>query len=162
MSFATALVTGASGFIGRALVTHLRENGKRVVALGRRASTLPPAERQIKLGSVSMGAIAGALGGESVDVVFHCAAYGVDPQDRDPARMFETNVVATGTWVEAAGSVGAKAFVYAGYKGMPTAQVVDCANGKKNDLLPGGWLVQRGCELVWGDECVIATPRARN
>ena len=114
MSFITALVTGASGFIGRALVTHLRGNGKRVIASGRGRSVLPPAERQIKLDVLNAGAIAEALRGESVDVVFHCAAYGVSPHDRDPARMFETNVVATGTWVEAAASIGARAFVYAG------------------------------------------------
>ena len=48
------------------------------------------------------------------DVVFHCAAYGIRPQDRDPARMFETNIVGTGAWVEAAASMGARAFVYAG------------------------------------------------
>jgi UDP-glucose 4-epimerase len=114
MSFATALVTGASGFIGGALVAHLRKCGKRVVALGRPASTLPPAERQVRLEAVSAGMIAEALHDEAVDVVFHCAAYGVRPQDRDRAQMFETNVVATRTWVEAAASMGAGAFVYAG------------------------------------------------
>ena len=108
MSFATALVTGASGFIGRALVAHLRKCGKRVVASGRPGSALPPAERQIRLEASSAGMIAEALHGEAVDVVFHCAAYGVRPQDRDHARMFETNVVATGTWVEAAASMGAR------------------------------------------------------
>lgn len=114
MSFATALVTGASGFIGGALVAHLRKCGKRVVALGRPASALPPAERQVRLEAVSAGMIAEALHDEAVDVVFHCAAYGVRPQDRDRAQMFETNVVATRTWVEAAASMGAGAFVYAG------------------------------------------------
>ncbi len=114
MSFATALVTGASGFIGRALVAHLRAVGKRVVAAGRPASALPPAERQIRIEPLSAKAIAEALRGEAVDVVFHCAAYGIRPQDRDPAQMFETNVAGTGAWVEAAASVGAGAFVYAG------------------------------------------------
>src|ERR1700747_56953 len=74
MSFATALVTGSSGFIGRALVAHLRKCGKRVVALGRTTSALPPAERQIRLEASSAGRIAEALHGEAVDVVFHCAA----------------------------------------------------------------------------------------
>ncbi|MBV8428791.1 MAG: NAD(P)-dependent oxidoreductase [Hyphomicrobiales bacterium] len=114
MNFSTALVTGASGFIGRALVTHLRENAKRVIASGRETSALPPADRQLKLDVPSTGAIAEALRGESVDVVFHCAAYGVSPQDRNPVRMLEANVMATGTWVEAAASIGARAFVYAG------------------------------------------------
>jgi nucleoside-diphosphate-sugar epimerase len=114
MSFTTALVTGASGFIGRALVAHLRECGKRVIALGRSTSALPPAERQIKLEVVRAEKIAEALQGESVDIVFHCAAYGVRPQDRNPEQMFETNVVATGRWVEAAAAMGARAFVYAG------------------------------------------------
>src|SRR6516225_8056808 len=114
MSFATTLVTGASGFIGRALVAHLRGCGKRVVALGRPGSALPLAERQIRLDAPSAAAIAEALHGEAVDVVFHCAAYGVRPQDRDPMQMFETNVIGTSAWVEAAASMGVGAFIYAG------------------------------------------------
>jgi UDP-glucose 4-epimerase len=114
MSFATALVTGSSGFIGRALVAHLRACGKRVVALGRATSALPPAERQFRLEAVSAALIVEALRGEAADVVFHCAAYGIRPQDRDRAQMFHANVEGTGAWVEAAAAMGARAFVYAG------------------------------------------------
>ncbi|MBV9518820.1 MAG: NAD(P)-dependent oxidoreductase [Hyphomicrobiales bacterium] len=114
MSFTSALVTGASGFIGRALVSHLRENGKRLVAVGRPTSVLPPAHRQIKLEATSARVIAEALHGEAVDIVFHCAAYGIRPTDREPARMLATNMAATGAWVEAAAALGAKAFVHVG------------------------------------------------
>jgi nucleoside-diphosphate-sugar epimerase len=118
MSFATALVTGASGFIGRALVEHLRNRGKRVIAVGRPASALPAADRQIRLEAKSAQAIheviAEALDSESVDVVFHCAAYGVRPGDREAVQMFQANIAAMGAWVEAAARLKAKVFVNAG------------------------------------------------
>ena len=114
MSFETALVTGASGFVGRALVAHLRRGGKRVVVAGRPTSALPPAEREVRLERVRVEPIAEALRGERVDIIFHCAAYGVSPADRDRAPMFETNVAATGAWVEAAAALAAKAFVHVG------------------------------------------------
>jgi nucleoside-diphosphate-sugar epimerase len=114
MSFASALVTGASGFIGRALTANLRMQGKRVIVAGRPTSALPTAERQIWPQAARADLIADLLQGERVDVVFHCAAYGVLPSQKDRATMFATNVAATGAWVEAAALAGAKAFVYAG------------------------------------------------
>ncbi|MBV9569293.1 MAG: NAD(P)-dependent oxidoreductase [Hyphomicrobiales bacterium] len=114
MTLTTALVTGASGFIGRALVSHLRESGRRTIAVGRPTSVLPPADRQIMLETTSAKAITQALDGEAIDIVFHCAAYGIRPMDRDREQMLATNVVATGAWVEAAAALGAKAFVHVG------------------------------------------------
>ncbi|MBV8770680.1 MAG: NAD(P)-dependent oxidoreductase [Hyphomicrobiales bacterium] len=114
MSFSNALVTGASGFIGRALVSHLLAIGKRTIAVGRPSSCLPAADRQIRLEATSAGAILESLHGEAVDLVFHCAAYGVRPADRDAARMLATNVTATDAWVEAAAALGARAFVHVG------------------------------------------------
>jgi nucleoside-diphosphate-sugar epimerase len=109
-----ALVTGASGFIGRALVARLRAEGRRVIAAGRAQSALPEAERQLRLAAPAPRAIREALAGERVELVFHCAAYGVNPADRDPAELLAANVAATGAWVEAAAALGARAFVHAG------------------------------------------------
>lgn len=114
MTFSTALITGASGFIGRALTKELRHQGKRVIAVGRRGSILPDAERVIELATPRPEALAEALQGEQVDLVFHCAAYGVAPGDRNRAAMFEANVAGTGAWVEASAAIGARAFVYLG------------------------------------------------
>lgn len=110
----TALVTGASGFLGRALVAHLRASGWRVAAAGRAGSALPPAEHALHLAAPDAATIAGALGGGRIDLVFHCAAYGVNPADRDPAAMFAANVAAPAAWVEAAAVLGARAFVQVG------------------------------------------------
>jgi UDP-glucose 4-epimerase len=108
------LVTGASGFVGRALVARLRAAGRRVVAAGRPGSALPEADRALRAAAPDPGALRRALAGERVDIVFHCAAYGVDPADRDPAQMLAANVAAPGAWVEAAAALGARAFVHVG------------------------------------------------
>ncbi|MBL8664631.1 MAG: NAD(P)-dependent oxidoreductase [Candidatus Odyssella sp.] len=110
----TALVTGASGFLGRALVARLRGNGWRVAAAGRARSALPPAEHALRLEAPDAAAIGRALAGARIDLVFHCAAYGVSPADRDPAAMFAANVAAPAAWAEAAAALGARAFVHVG------------------------------------------------
>lgn len=114
MSFATALVTGASGFIGRALTARLRETGRRVIAAGREASALPTADRTLRLAFPDPEAVRQALARETVEIVFHCAAYGVNPADRDPATMRAANVAAVGAWIEAAAALGARAVVHLG------------------------------------------------
>jgi len=114
MSFATALVTGASGFIGRALTARLLETGRRVIAAGREGSALPAADRSLRLAFPDPEAVRQALARERVEIVFHCAAYGVNPADRDPAAMHAANVAAVGAWVEAAAALGARAFVHLG------------------------------------------------
>ena len=91
----TALVTGAGGFVGRALAARLGGLGWRVAAAGRDPAAI-------------------AAAGARVDLVFHCAAYGVNPADRDPGQMFAANVAAAGAWVEAAAALGARAFVHVG------------------------------------------------
>jgi nucleoside-diphosphate-sugar epimerase len=110
----TALVTGASGFLGRALVAHLRGTGWRVAAAGRAGSALPPADYALRLAAPDSAAIAAVLGGARIDLVFHGAAYGVNPADRDPAAMFAANVAAPAAWVDAAAGLGARALAHVG------------------------------------------------
>lgn len=114
MAGATAVVAGASGFVGRSLVAHLRARGCRVIAVGRAGSRLPPADRALAFERPEPAAVAAALAGETGAVVFNCAAYGVSPADRDPALMFAANIADAGAWVEAAAAFGAGAFVHVG------------------------------------------------
>jgi len=114
MTYATALVTGANGFLGRALIDQLRGSGCAVTALVRRAADLPPSVRAVHADIRDGEAVRAALADGRFDVVFHLAAAGVSPDDRDPGSMFATNAMATGSLVEATVRAGARSFVYAG------------------------------------------------
>lgn len=65
----TALVTGATGFLGSHVVRLFREHGYRVIAAGRRADALPEGGPRF-VGDLDALATAGL----SFDVVVHCAA----------------------------------------------------------------------------------------
>lgn len=93
------LITGASGFLGRALADRLRELGAEVVGVDLR----PDAERGVIAGStVDPAGWAGALAG--VDAVLHTAAIVsmVAPYD----RAWEVNVLGTRRVLEAAAAAG--------------------------------------------------------
>ncbi|WP_439922638.1 NAD-dependent epimerase/dehydratase family protein [Nitrobacter sp. JJSN] len=91
-----ALVTGGTGFIGQHLVARLLADGAAATALVRSCSILP-AEWQGKVTVVccddwSEQGVRAALDGYGFDAVFHLAAYGVRPDDRDVGRMVQINV----------------------------------------------------------------------
>ncbi|EYF01926.1 NAD-dependent epimerase/dehydratase family protein [Chondromyces apiculatus] len=97
----TALVTGATGFIGAALCRKLSREGVRTVAVTRaltRASsaTTPlaglPGVTLVETPSFEVDPLREALRGVEADVVFHLAAYGVHPDQRDSELMIEGNV----------------------------------------------------------------------
>lgn len=95
MSSASALVTGASGFIGTHLVSRLLSEGRHVSAVVRSSSVLP-AEwrgrvRVIACDDFSDGNLR-RLVEAPADVVFHLAAYGVKPDHRDVGEMLRVNV----------------------------------------------------------------------
>lgn len=96
MSVHKMLVTGGSGFIGRHLVARLLADGAGVAALVRPGSILP-AEWQGKVAAVrcddwSEQGVRAVLSGHGFQAVFHLAAYGVRPDDRDVGRMMQINV----------------------------------------------------------------------
>ncbi|MFZ1814789.1 MAG: NAD(P)-dependent oxidoreductase [Rhizobiaceae bacterium] len=114
MTTRRALVTGASGFIGRALTAHLVASGWDVAVLVRDGSRFSTQARMLIAETFNDEALTAALGDERFDIVFHLAAYGVAPEQRDPKTMFAVNVAGTAAIVRAARRVGARALVYAG------------------------------------------------
>jgi len=114
MRFSSALITGASGLVGRALTRYLCDQGIDVTVSGRQSSDLPQGLRAIRVDAVHADEIRDALRGTSFDVVFHCAAYGVSPADRDTEMLRRVNVEATAAWLKAAADAGSRAFVNVG------------------------------------------------
>ena len=95
MSVPSALVTGASGFIGMHLVARLLSEGRSVTVLARSSSVLP-AEwrgrvRVVASDDFSERNLRGLLN-TPLDTVFHLAAYGVEPNRRDIDEMLRINV----------------------------------------------------------------------
>jgi len=112
--YSTALVTGANGFLGRALVDRLHAAGCSVTALVRRATDIGNVARSVHADLRDEEAVRSAVSGVRAEVVFHLAAAGVAADDRDPSVMFATNASATGLLVDACAVAGARGFVYAG------------------------------------------------
>jgi dihydroflavonol-4-reductase len=107
------LVTGGTGFIGRAIVERLLANGERVKALARSetsARVLGELGAEPVPGDVlELEALASAMDG--CDLVYHAAganAFCV----RDPSPMFQTNVRGSRNVVRAAARAAVKRVVY--------------------------------------------------
>ncbi len=99
-------VTGADGFIGRALAAHLRRSGFDVRSITRRTNG--------NLAAADVGQLAAALRG--VDTVFHLAAraHVMRENAADPRAAFHAaNVTATERVASAAAEAGARRFVHA-------------------------------------------------
>ncbi|HVR83507.1 MAG TPA: NAD-dependent epimerase/dehydratase family protein, partial [Planctomycetota bacterium] len=86
------LVTGAAGFLGAALVRRLANLGAEVAALHRPGSDLarlkgvPARVRRVPIDLVDTSALKRWTRAHPPRVVFHLAAYGVDPRDQDRER----------------------------------------------------------------------------
>jgi nucleoside-diphosphate-sugar epimerase len=96
MSAQRALVTGATGFIGRHLVRGLIEAQTQVVALVRPGNRAPEHWHGrvtcIACDDWSEAGLRAALAPQPFDVAYHLAAYGVRPSDREPRLMLRVNV----------------------------------------------------------------------
>ncbi|RMD65050.1 NAD-dependent epimerase/dehydratase family protein [Candidatus Parcubacteria bacterium] len=105
-----ALVTGASGFIGRVLCARLQREGLAVWALGRRKAQGPwDAFIEADVAeSVPIEALQGA------DCVFHLAgkAHELLERRRDPGGYFRTNVEGTRRLLEESKAAGVRRFVF--------------------------------------------------
>jgi nucleoside-diphosphate-sugar epimerase len=115
-----ALVTGAGGFVGAALVRHLLAAGDDVTAFVRPGSPLWRLQgigRQARVSEVDMrdaDCVAAQVKRAAPNVVFHLAAHGAYSWQTDVLAILETNAVATAALLEAAVAAGAGAFVQAG------------------------------------------------
>jgi len=120
-----ALVTGAGGFLGMALVRALTGRGDQVRALVRRAE--PALERpgvEVRLGDATdPAALAAAVAG--VDVVFHLAGLR-RAAERD--AFWRVNVGSTRLLLDAcaAGNPGLRRFVLAGSRAASTPSATGC------------------------------------
>jgi nucleoside-diphosphate-sugar epimerase len=116
VSASSALVTGASGFIGRHLVEALLATGWKVFALCRSTSSLPQHWRnvdRIDCQDWSDEGLSTALAGYQFECLFHLLAYGVAPTDRDAGEMLRINAQLPPDLVRLCGRWGA-AMVIAG------------------------------------------------
>ena len=97
----TILCTGASGFLGRAVLSVLLERGHRVIALGRR----PPEgiDCEFIFADLSVGLDDRLLPWRNLDVVVHLAASGVKASHRNWQDALAMNVVGTRLLLDAIG-----------------------------------------------------------
>lgn len=116
----TVFVTGGNGFIGRHLVKRLLKNGNGVICLVRSGRNIEfqdfkqPGLEIVAVDEFSDGALASAVGHRKFGAVFHLAAYGVRPTERDPRLMADVNVRATARLVELAVEGGCERFIMTG------------------------------------------------
>jgi len=160
MTGSTWLVTGASGFIGSALLASLRASGQPVLAAGRH---MPPASDAASLRWIRLD-----LAGPSIelpagiDTVLHLAG-----EKRDESRMDEVNHLGAARLVEAAARAGAKRFIHLSSVGVygapPHAGVVDEArphrpvNAYERSKEAGERAVRERCAAN-AMECIVLQP----
>ncbi len=118
-TYGAALVTGATGFIGRNLVRRLLASGVRTTCLvrgGDRARRLgsSPHLALIDVSAPESRGLRAAIREASPEVVFHLASYGVDPTHKDEAQLAAGNAGLTGALVEAVADSPPRRFLFTG------------------------------------------------
>ena len=105
------IVTGATGFVGRALLERLSANGHGGLATGRqRPTNLPAGWRAAPRGDVLTGAVVPT----DVDAIIHLEVkqHVLRPTAADIRTFQEANVASTQEWLDWAGRHGVRRFVY--------------------------------------------------
>lgn len=104
------LVTGAKGFVGAHIVERARRKGLDAVAAYRGAS----GAATVALDICNAQNVDSVLGAVRPSAVIHCAAYGVNYAEQDPARALAVNVQGTLSVLEAAARHGVQRFMHVG------------------------------------------------
>jgi nucleoside-diphosphate-sugar epimerase len=118
--FQSALVTGATGFIGSALVKRLLAEEVRVTCVIRarnRASNSLAAlagARVIEVPSFHVGELKTQMADVRAETVFNLASYGVQQQDRDTGLLLGGNVALLCNLLEATAEWPLRRFLHAG------------------------------------------------
>ncbi|MHB1303252.1 MAG: NAD-dependent epimerase/dehydratase family protein [Acidiphilium sp.] len=110
MSERAVLVSGAAGFIGRAVTRHLAETGTEVIVALRRARDIPGAARAVDAGDLAAPAPALANAMRNAGAVVHAAGL-AHRTGVDPAALAAANVTAARRVAEIAAARGVPRFV---------------------------------------------------
>lgn len=106
MTRLSALVTGASGFVGRHLVDHLLEIEARPIILIRNPRKVPEKWRGrvdvVECSDWQQDGIRQALGSRTFEIIYHLSSYGVRYTDRDIDEMLAINTELPTTMVRLA------------------------------------------------------------
>lgn len=105
------LVTGASGFLGRAVCTELGQRGHEAVAMVRRPGSGPADVAEVRGDLADADSLREALTSSRPEVVVHLAAE--IASQRSAAKIRDSNVDGTTRIVEAAEAAGTRRIVFA-------------------------------------------------
>jgi UDP-glucose 4-epimerase len=165
--FASVLVTGGFGFIGRHLVGGLLEAGKEVAVLDRAKAPIDlaggTASRRVDIRRPRH--VREAIG--DAEIIFHLAANASGSRSvTDPRRDFETNAFGTFNVAEAAARSGVRRFVYvssASVYGRPSVVPVPESHPTRPFLPYGasklaGELASLSLFSSWGLPVLVARP----
>ena len=127
------LVTGATGFLGRHLVTQLREAGHEVVALCRKYEpSLVDLGAEVRRGDI-LDAASVRAAAEGCEVLFHCAGK-VSRRPEDAEELYRVHVDGTKITLDAARVAGVKRVVLASTSGV--VAVTEDADEVRNEEAP--------------------------